>query len=148
MNESYHRPVLLQESIKGLSIDPTGIYVDATFGGGGHSREILRHLNQEGRLYAFDTDPEASKNVPDDTRFTLIQENFRYMKRFLRVHSVRKVDGVLADLGVSSHQFDEAIVILNNLGEPNKPFTLIEGDATDATYVTVDYLKELHAKHC
>ena len=103
---SYHIPVLLQESIEGLAIVPDGIYVDATFGGGGHSRALLAHLGPQGRLLAFDQDPAAAQNRIDDERFTLIPENFRYLKRFLRFHGVRQVDGVLADFGVSSHQFD------------------------------------------
>jgi 16S rRNA (cytosine1402-N4)-methyltransferase len=105
---SYHNPVLLQESIDALSIKEGGVYVDVTFGGGGHSREILKRLGENGRLFGFDQDPDALGNVIDDERFVLIPENFRYISRFLRFHGVRKVDGILADLGVSSHQFDEA----------------------------------------
>jgi len=102
----YHNPVLLQETVEGLAIRPDGVYVDVTFGGGGHSREILRRLGPEGKLFAFDQDEDAWANALDDARFTLIPENFRYLKRFLRFHGVRAVDGILADLGVSSHQFD------------------------------------------
>ena len=105
---SYHNAVLLNESVDGLAIKPDGIYVDVTFGGGGHSKEILKRLGKYGKLFAFDQDPDALKNTIDDERFVLIPENFRYISRFLRFHGVRKVDGVLADLGVSSHQFDEA----------------------------------------
>ncbi|MGB3591610.1 MAG: 16S rRNA (cytosine(1402)-N(4))-methyltransferase RsmH [Nonlabens sp.] len=105
---SYHNPVLLRQSVDGLDIDPSGVYVDVTFGGGGHSREILSRLGDQGRLYAFDQDLDALRNDIDDDRFTLINENFGYMKRFLRFHGVKEVDGILADLGVSSHQFDEA----------------------------------------
>lgn len=105
---NYHNPVLLTESIDGLNINPSGVYVDVTFGGGGHSKEILNRLGPEGRLFAFDQDEDALQNELDDERFTLIHENFRYIKRFLRLHGVSKVDGILADLGVSSHQFDEA----------------------------------------
>ncbi len=104
----YHNPVMLRETVDGLNIDPAGTYVDVTFGGGGHSREILRRLGPDGRLFAFDQDEDAQANALDDPRFTLIPENFRYLKRFLRFHNVRQVDGVLADLGVSSHQFDVA----------------------------------------
>jgi 16S rRNA (cytosine1402-N4)-methyltransferase len=104
----YHNPVLLKESIDALSIREDGVYVDVTFGGGGHSREILKRLGSEGRLFAFDQDPDALGNLIDDERFVLIPENFRFISRFLRFHRIRKVDGVLADLGVSSHQFDEA----------------------------------------
>jgi 16S rRNA (cytosine1402-N4)-methyltransferase len=105
---NYHNPVLLQESVDALSIKEDGVYVDVTFGGGGHSKEILSRLGENGKLFGFDQDPDAQDNVLDDNRFVLIPENFRYISRFLRFHGVRKVDGVLADLGVSSHQFDEA----------------------------------------
>ncbi|PQB08113.1 16S rRNA (cytosine(1402)-N(4))-methyltransferase [Polaribacter filamentus] len=104
----YHNPVLLQQSIDALAIKENGVYVDVTFGGGGHSREILKRLGAKGKLFAFDQDPDALANIIEDARFVLIPENFRYISRFLRFHGVRKVDGVLADLGVSSHQFDEA----------------------------------------
>ena len=104
----YHNPVLLKESVDGLNIKPDGVYVDVTFGGGGHSKEILSRLSDKGRLYAFDQDSDAQRNVIEDERFTLIPQNFRFIKRYLRFYSVKKVDGILADLGVSSHQFDEA----------------------------------------
>ena len=104
----YHNPVLLKETVDGLNIQEDGIYVDVTFGGGGHSREILNRLGEKGRLIAFDQDQDALLNIIDDSRFTLINENFRYLKRFLRFHGVMKVDGILADFGVSSHQFDVA----------------------------------------
>lgn len=104
----YHLSVMLNESIEGLNIRTEGTYVDATFGGGGHSRAILSRLGDGGRLLAFDQDADAQANAIDDPRFTLLHENFRYMKSFLRLHGVRSVDGVLADLGVSSHQFDVA----------------------------------------
>jgi 16S rRNA (cytosine1402-N4)-methyltransferase len=103
----YHNPVLLKECIEGLNINPSGIYVDVTFGGGGHSREILKHLTT-GKLYAFDQDEDAVKNKIDDPRFTLIRQNFRFLKNFLKLHNALPIDGLLADLGVSSHQFDEA----------------------------------------
>jgi len=102
----YHNPVLLKESVYGLDIKPDGIYVDVTFGGGGHSREIMSRLSSKGRLYAFDQDEDALANSIDDERFVLINENFRFIKRFLRFHNVKSVDGILGDLGVSSHQFD------------------------------------------
>nr|WP_299031060.1 16S rRNA (cytosine(1402)-N(4))-methyltransferase RsmH [uncultured Tenacibaculum sp.] len=105
---SYHSPVLLKESVDALNIKEDGVYVDVTFGGGGHSREILSRLGEKGRLFAFDQDPDAQQNKIDDPRFVLIGENFRFISRFLRFYGVKKVDGVLADLGVSSHQFDEA----------------------------------------
>ena len=104
----YHSPVLLEQSIEGLAVNPQGTYVDVTFGGGGHSRAILQSLGPEGRLLAFDRDADALANTIDDPRFTLIHEDFRYMKNFLRLNGVSRVDGILADLGVSSHQFDEA----------------------------------------
>ncbi|MDA9968737.1 16S rRNA (cytosine(1402)-N(4))-methyltransferase RsmH [Polaribacter sp.] len=105
---NYHNPVLLKESVDSLSIKEDGVYVDVTFGGGGHSREILSRLGPKGKLFAFDQDPDALENLIDDARFVLIPENFRFISRFLRFHRIKKVDGVLADLGVSSHQFDEA----------------------------------------
>ena len=108
MKMEYHNPVLLKESVDGLDIKPDGIYVDVTFGGGGHSREILSRLGTKGRLYAFDQDEDALANSIDDVRFVLINENFRFIKRFLRCHNVKSVDGILGDLGVSSHQFDVA----------------------------------------
>ena len=103
----YHNPVLLHTSIEGLRINPDGIYVDATFGGGGHAKAILEKL-ENGHLYAFDQDEEAARNAFDDSRFTFINQNFRYLKNFLKLNGVTSVDGILADLGVSSHQFDMA----------------------------------------
>ena len=102
----YHNPVLLKETVDGLNIKPDGVYVDVTFGGGGHSKEILSRLGPDGKLFGFDQDEDAWENALPDERFTLIQENFRYIKRFLRFNGIKKVDGILADLGVSSHQFD------------------------------------------
>ena len=104
----YHTPVLLKESIEGLNIKPDGIYVDCTFGGGGHSRAILQCLNENGKLLAFDQDDDAKKNLPDDKRVIFIPQNFRHLQRFLRLHKINQVDGILADLGVSSYQLDEA----------------------------------------
>jgi 16S rRNA (cytosine1402-N4)-methyltransferase len=104
----YHVPVLLHEVIEGLHIKPGGIYVDCTFGGGGHSKAILKQLDANGKLFVFDQDADAKKNVPDDDRVVFIPQNFRHLQRFLRLQKVTKVDGILADLGVSSHQFDEA----------------------------------------
>ena len=100
-------PVLLNESIDGLNIKSDGIYVDVTFGGGGHSREILRRLGPKGRLYGFDQDSDAEGNIPDDERFTFVRSNFRYLKNWMRYYEVEKIDGLLADLGVSSHHFDD-----------------------------------------
>ncbi|MDP4238825.1 MAG: 16S rRNA (cytosine(1402)-N(4))-methyltransferase RsmH [Bacteroidota bacterium] len=105
---AYHIPALLNETIEGLNIKPNGIYVDVTFGGGGHSREILSRLGEKGKLLGFDQDEEAIKNKIDDPRFVFVRSNFRYLKNFLRYHNIEKVDGILADLGVSSHHFDEA----------------------------------------
>lgn len=102
----YHNPVLLKQSVDGLNINPDGVYVDVTFGGGGHSKEILSRLSSKGKLFAFDQDEDALKNAIDDERFVLINENFRYIKRYLRFYGHATVDGILADLGVSSHQFD------------------------------------------
>ena len=104
----YHNPVLLKESVDALAIKEDGIYVDVTFGGGGHSKEILKRLGVNGRLFAFDQDPDAQQNKIDDNRFVLIAENFRHIARFLKFYKINKVDGILADLGVSSHQFDAA----------------------------------------
>jgi 16S rRNA (cytosine1402-N4)-methyltransferase len=104
----YHNPVLLHASVDGLNIKPDGIYVDVTFGGGGHSKEILSRLGPNGKLFAFDQDEDALANALSDERFTLINENFRFIKRFLRFYGVKEVDGILGDLGVSSHQFDVA----------------------------------------
>ena len=107
-DSSYHTSVLLHESINGLAIKPNCIYVDATFGGGGHSKEIWKQLGKAGKLFGLDQDEDAAKNAPDDNRFTLVQANFRELKRFLRLHDALPVDGILADLGVSSWQFDTA----------------------------------------
>ncbi|MDX5339588.1 MAG: 16S rRNA (cytosine(1402)-N(4))-methyltransferase RsmH [Cyclobacteriaceae bacterium] len=107
MTESvYHIPVMLAQCTEGLAINPNGIYVDVTFGGGGHSKEILKHLDQ-GHLYGFDQDQDAARNIPQNERFTFVQANFRDIKRYLRLYGVKQVDGVLADLGISSHQIDE-----------------------------------------
>lgn len=105
--ETYHVPVLLTESIDGLAIQPDGVYVDVTFGGGGHSREILRRLGKNGRLYSFDQDADAEKNMVADDRLTFVRSNFRYIKQWMRYYGVEKIDGLLADLGVSSHHFDD-----------------------------------------
>ena len=105
--ETYHVPVLLQESIDGLSIKSDGIYVDVTFGGGGHSREILSRLGKNGHLYSFDQDADAEKNIIADDRFTFVRSNFRYLRNWMRYYGVEAIDGLLADLGVSSHHFDD-----------------------------------------
>ena len=104
--ETYHVSVLLKESVDGLAVQPGGIYVDVTFGGGGHSREILGRLGKNGRLFGFDQDADAESNIMNDNRFTFVRSNFRYLKNWMRFHNVEQIDGLLADLGVSSHQFD------------------------------------------
>ena len=104
----YHVPALLTETIEGLNIQPDGVYVDVTFGGGGHSSAILEKLGENGRLFGFDQDIDAVKNIPDDVRFTFVRSNFRYLKNFLKYHGITQINGLLADLGVSSHHFDEA----------------------------------------
>ena len=105
--ETYHIPVLLQESIDGLDIKPDGVYVDVTFGGGGHSKEILRRLGPNGRLYSFDQDEDAENNILNDNRFTFVRSNFRYLRNWMRYYGEEQIDGLLADLGVSSHHFDD-----------------------------------------
>lgn len=106
--QTYHIPVLLKESIDGMNICPDGIYVDVTFGGGGHSKEILSRLDEKGHLYSFDQDEDAERNIVNDSRFTFVRSNFRYLHNFLRYYDVEEVDGILADLGVSSHHFDDS----------------------------------------
>lgn len=107
-DETYHIPALLEDALDGLDIQPDGVYVDVTFGGGGHSRGILSRLGAEGRLYGFDQDMDAMRNIPDDSRFTFIHSNFRYISNFMRYHGEESIDGILADLGVSFHHFDSA----------------------------------------
>ena len=106
--DTYHVPVLLEESIDGLAIQPDGLYADMTFGGGGHSSEILRRLGRKGHLYGFDQDADAERNIPADERFTFVRSNFRYVKQWMRYYGVEQLDGILADLGVSSHHLDDA----------------------------------------
>lgn len=108
IGSTYHVPVMLYESLEGLNIEPSGYFVDVTFGGGGHSREILKQLNEDGRLFGFDQDADAEKNIPADSRFTFVRSNFRYLYNFMHYHHVDgEIDGLLADLGVSSHHFDD-----------------------------------------
>jgi 16S rRNA (cytosine1402-N4)-methyltransferase len=107
-NPEYHVPVLLEEAVDAMQVNPGGTYVDCTFGGGGHSREILRRMGGGGKLIAFDQDADARENLPDDERIIFVPHNFRYLQRFLKLHKIQSVDGILADLGVSSHQFDES----------------------------------------
>lgn len=139
---SYHNPVLLEESVNGLAINPSGTYVDVTYGGGGHSREILSRLDENGRLFSFDQDQDALENVIDDPRFTLINQNFRFMKRFLRMYGVKEVDGILADLGVSSHQFDEAGRGFSTRFDARLDMRMNQEGDLDAVKVVNDYDEE------
>lgn len=139
---SYHNPVLLKETVNGLDIKPNGVYVDVTFGGGGHAKEILERLGGEGKLYAFDQDPDAQQNSLDDSRFVLIPENFRYIKRFLRFHGVKRVDGILGDFGVSSHQFDVAARGFSTRFESKLDMRMNQKDALSAYHVVNDYSEE------
>ncbi|SEP78181.1 16S rRNA (cytosine(1402)-N(4))-methyltransferase RsmH [Flavobacterium urocaniciphilum] len=135
----YHNPVLLKETVDGLNIKPDGVYVDVTFGGGGHSREIMRRLGPNGKLFAFDQDEDALENAIDDERFVLINENFRFIKRFLRFHGVKKVDGILGDFGVSSHQFDEADRGFSTRFDAALDMRMNQKDALSAYEVVNDY---------
>lgn len=139
---SYHNPVLLKETVDGLNIDPSGTYVDVTFGGGGHSREILSRLGPDGRLFAFDQDADALDNAIDDDRFMLINQNFGYMKRFLRLYGVKEVDGILADLGVSSHQFDEAARGFSTRFDARLDMRMNQAQELDAVVVLNQYSEE------
>ncbi|WP_028872412.1 16S rRNA (cytosine(1402)-N(4))-methyltransferase RsmH [Psychroserpens burtonensis] len=138
----YHNPVLLKKTVEGLNIKPDGVYVDVTFGGGGHSKEILEHLGPDGKLFAFDQDKDALLNVIDDDRFTLINENFRYVKRFLRFHGAKQVDGVLADFGVSSHQFDVAERGFSTRFEADLDMRMNQEDSLSAYNVINNYDEE------
>jgi len=135
----YHNPVLLKETVDGLAIKPDGVYVDVTFGGGGHSREILERLGLNGKLYAFDQDKDALENAIDDKRFTLINENFRFLKRFLRFYGVKQVDGVLGDFGVSSHQFNEAERGFSTRFDAKLDMRMNQGDKLSAYEVINEY---------
>ena len=138
----YHNPVLLKETTDGLDIVEDGIYVDVTFGGGGHSKEILKRLGKKGKLFAFDQDPDALKNTIEDERFTLIHENFRYIKRFLRFYGVKEVNGVLADFGVSSHQFDVAERGFSTRFEADLDMRMNQTNALSAFNVVNEYDEE------
>ena len=138
----YHNPVLLKETVDGLDIKEDGVYVDVTFGGGGHSKEIMNRLGSNGKLFAFDQDQDALKNTIDDPRFTLIHENFRYVKRFLRFHGVKEVDGVLADFGVSSHQFDVAERGFSTRFEADLDMRMNQENELSAFHVVNDYEEE------
>jgi 16S rRNA (cytosine1402-N4)-methyltransferase len=138
----YHNPVLLRETVDGLNIKEDGVYVDVTFGGGGHSKEILSRLGPNGRLLAFDQDQDAQENALDDPRFTLIPENFRYIKRFLRFHGFKQVDGILGDFGVSSHQFDVAERGFSTRFESELDMRMNQCDTLSAYYVVNKYEEE------
>lgn len=142
MTMEYHNPVLLKETVDGLNIKPDGIYVDVTFGGGGHSREILNRLGPNGKLFAFDQDKDALLNTIDDDRFTLINENFRYVRRFLRFYGAKEVDGVLADFGVSSHQFDVAERGFSTRFEADLDMRMNQDDTISAYHVVNEYEEE------
>lgn len=135
----YHNPVLLKETVDGLNIKEAGVYVDVTFGGGGHSKEILKRLGDKGKLFAFDQDVDALENTLDDSRFTLIHENFRYIKRFLRFHGVKEVDGILADFGVSSHQFDVAARGFSTRFEAELDMRMNQNNQLSAYHVINEY---------
>lgn len=132
----------MHEVISGLKIDPSGIYVDCTFGGGGHSSAILQHLNNHGKLIAFDQDADAIKNVPDDNRIIFIPHNFRHLQRFLRFHKISKVNGILADLGVSSHQFDEGERGFSTRFNGALDMRMNQSEKLDAAYVINNYTEE------
>jgi len=138
----YHRPVMLKESLEGLAIDPHGMYVDATFGGGGHSQAILDRLSNKGRLIAFDQDPDAEANTINDPRFMLLLQNFRHLKRFLRLHGVGQVDGILADLGISSHQIDTAERGFSTRFEGDLDMRMGQQGELTAFYVINSYLPD------
>jgi 16S rRNA (cytosine1402-N4)-methyltransferase len=138
----YHSPVMLQETVAGLAIDPFGVYVDVTFGGGGHSTEILRQLGPDGKLFAFDQDKDALANSLSDTRFTLINENFRFIKQFLRFYGVKQVNGILADFGVSSHQFDEGTRGFSTRFDGDLDMRMNQSAALSAKDVVATYTQE------
>ncbi len=138
----YHNPVLLKETVDGLKVKEDGVYVDVTFGGGGHSNEILKRLGDKGRLFAFDQDQDALKNGLNDKRFMLINENFRHLKRFLRFHGVKTVDGILADFGVSSHQFDVAERGFSTRFEADLDMRMNQNNKLSAFNVVNEYSEE------
>ncbi len=135
----YHNPVLLEESVEGLQIKPNGVYVDVTFGGGGHSKKILEQLDEHGKLFAFDQDTDALENSLNDSRFLLIHQNFRHIKRFLRLHNIKNVDGILGDFGVSSHQFDVAERGFSTRFEADLDMRMNQNDTISAYHIVNDY---------
>lgn len=146
METNYHNPVLLYESINGLNINPDGVYVDVTFGGGGHSREILNRLSQNGKLIAFDQDKDALQNAIDDPRFTLINQNFRYIKRYLRFYGHKQVNGILGDFGVSSYQFDEPTRGFSTRFDGKLDMRMNQEETTSAYTVLNTYTQEALTK--
>ena len=142
MQQAYHVPVLLKEVIDGLQIIPSGIYVDCTFGGGGHSKKILEKLNDQGKLIVFDQDEDAKKNVPDDNRVIFVPHNFRHFQRFLRFHKVQKVNGILADLGISSHQINEAERGFSTRFDADLDMRMNRNDVKTAADVVKNYSEE------
>ena len=138
----YHVPVLLEQSILGLNIQSAGTYVDVTFGGGGHSKEILKHLDKRGRLLSFDQDADAEKNIINDKRFTFVRSNFRYLQNFLRYYGVEQIDGLLADLGVSSHYFDESERVFSFRADGPLDMRMNKRAGLSATDVVNDYTEE------
>ncbi len=138
----YHVPVLMHEVIDGLQIDPSGIYVDCTYGGGGHSSGILQQLNSAGKLIAFDQDANTIKNVPDDERIIFIPHNFRHLQRFLRFHKISKVNGILADLGVSSHQFDVAERGFSTRFNGAMDMRMNQSEKLDASDIIINYTED------
>ena len=143
MQQAYHVPVLLHEVIEGLQIFPSGIYVDCTFGGGGHSKKILEKLNDTGKLIVFDQDEDAKKNVPDDPHILFVPQNFRHLKRFLRLHQVFSVNGILADLGVSSHQINEAERGFSTRFDASMDMRMNRNDSKTAAQVVQTYSEEM-----
>src|SRR5574343_224637 len=139
---SYHQPVMLRECLEGLNIQKDGIYVDVTFGGGGHSKAILEQLGPNGRLIGFDQDPDAKNNVPNDDRFTFIDQNFQFLKNQLRFLGIKKVDGILADLGVSSHQFDAANRGFSIRFDATLDMRIDQSREKDAKYILNTYAEE------
>ncbi|MEM9361067.1 MAG: 16S rRNA (cytosine(1402)-N(4))-methyltransferase RsmH [Bacteroidota bacterium] len=142
MTSGYHNPVLLNESVDGLAIREDGVYVDVTFGGGGHSKEILKRLGGKGRLFAFDQDKDALVNAIEDSRFQLINQNFRFLNQFLKFYGIREVDGILADFGVSSHQFDQADRGFSIRFDANLDMRMNQDDTLSAFKVVNSYSQE------
>ena len=146
MQQAYHVPVLLHEVIEGLQIVPSGVYVDCTFGGGGHSKKILEKLDETGKLVVFDQDEDAKKNVPDDPRILFVPHNFRHLQRFLRFHKIFSVNGILADLGVSSHQINEAERGFSTRFDASMDMRMNRNDSKTAAQVVQTYSEEMLQK--